>query len=79
LEILQNPVLPFDGIGRSLVITLLKLLALAGLRRVDCQDVPMPPMAAPLAAPMIGAAGLPDTFWPTNPPAAAPAAEPPAV
>jgi hypothetical protein len=41
--------------------------------------VPMPPMAAPPAAPITGAAGLFDAFEPTNAPAAAPAAEPPAV
>ena len=38
LEVLQNPVLAFDGVGCSLVISLLKLLFLTGLHRVDRED-----------------------------------------
>ena len=38
LEILQNPVLAFDGVGRSLVVSLLKLFSLPGLHGVDRED-----------------------------------------
>jgi hypothetical protein len=42
-EVLQNPVLTFDHVGRALVVSLLKLFSLTGLHgvdREDCADAP---------------------------------------